>query len=116
MPSVFDSRFAASAFHGLLSQFGESITYWPGFGGSRIVDAIINRDPPELIDGSGNAIKPAALIQVYNSRRNGIESLELDTGRDKIEFPLRIDDQRTTLFSLMVLQSSSGGVTVLAAI
>jgi len=115
VPTVFDSQFADSAFPGLLSQFGESITYWPGFGGSRIVDAIIDRDPPEIMDGTGNAVKPKAIVQVFNSRRKGIESRELDIGRDEIEFPLQIDDQRTTRFSLMVMQSSSGGVTVLAA-
>lgn len=115
MPSVFDSQFASSAFPGLLDLFGESITYWPGFGGSRVVRAIVNRDPPEILDGSGNAVKPKAIVQVFNSRRTGIESRELDIGRDEMEFPLQIDDQRTTRFSLMVMQSSSGGVTVLAA-
>lgn len=115
MPSVFDQQFAASAFTGLLDLFGESITYWPGFGGSRIVRAIVDRDPPEILDGSGNAIKPKATVQVYNSRTTGIESRELDIGRDEVEFALMIDDQTSQRFSLMVLSSSSGGVTVLAA-
>jgi len=116
MPTVFDSQFAASAFPGLLDEFGESITYWPGFGGSRIIRAIINRDPPELLDGSGNAIMIKAVLQVLNSRKCGIEGRELDIGRDQVEFPQTIQDQTTTKFSLMVLQSSSGGVTVLAAV
>lgn len=116
MPTVFDSQFASSAFPGLLDQFGETLTYWPGFGGSRVIRAIINRDPPDLIDGAGNAIKPRAMIQVINSRRLGIESKEVDTGRDEIDFPLQIDDQRTTRFVFQVLQASSGGVTVLAVL
>jgi hypothetical protein len=116
MPTVFDSHFADAAFPGLLDQFGESITYWPGFGGSRIIRAIINRDPPELLDGTGNAIKVKAVLQVFNSRKTGIEGRELDIGRDQVEFNLTIQDQMTTRFSLLVLQSSSGGVTVLAAV
>ena len=116
MPTVFDSHFAASGFPQLLDNFGESITYWPNFGGSRIVRAIINRDPPEILDGTGNAIKPKAVLQVLNSRRTGIESREKDIGKDEVEFLLDINDQQTTRFSLLVLQSSSGGVTVLAAV
>ncbi len=116
MPTAFDSQFASSAFPGLLDQFGESITYWPGFGGSRVIRAIVNRDPPELVDGLGNMIKPRATIQVLNSRKLGIESKEIDTGRDQIDFPLQIDDQKTQRFTFSVLQSSSGGVTVLAVV
>jgi hypothetical protein len=115
MASVFDRQFAASAFASQLYQFGESVTYWPGFGGSRIVQAIVDRDPPEVLDGSGNAIKPRATLQVFNSRVKGIESRELDIGRDEVEFALQIDDQTTQRFSLMVMSSSSGGVTILAA-
>lgn len=115
MPSIFDRQFAGSAFPNLIALFGESITYWPGFGGSRIIQAIVDRDPPEILDGSGNAVKPKATIQVFNSRKTGIESRELDIGRDEVEFALMIDDPKTQRFSLMVLTSSSGGVTVLAA-
>lgn len=116
MPTVFDAHFAAVGFPMLLDQFGESITYWPGFGGSRIIRAIVNRDPPEILDGSGNAVMPKALLQVLNSRTSGIEGRELDVGRDEVEFPLQIQDQATKRFSLLVMQSSSGGVTVLAAV
>lgn len=113
MPTVFDSQFAASAFPGLLDTFGESITFYPGTGGSRSIVGIINRDPPELIDGSGNAIKPKATIQVTNSATLGISSKELDTGRDEISFMLNIGDTVATRFSISALQSSGGGVTSL---
>jgi hypothetical protein len=113
--TVFDDQFAASGFPQLLDNFGESITYWPGFGGSRVIRAIVNRDPVEILDGSGNAVMPKAMLQVFNSRKTGIEGRELDQGRDEVEFKLKSQDQLTKRFSLMVLQSSSGGVTVLAA-
>jgi hypothetical protein len=116
MPSVFDRRFARSAFPGLIAQFGEPITYWPGFGGSRLITAIVNRDPPEILDGAGNAVKPRATVQVFNSRLTGIESIEMDIGRDEIEFSLQIDDQTTQRFVFQVLQSSSGGVVNLAVL
>lgn len=116
MPSVFDSQFAASAFPGLLALHGEPITYLPGTGGSRVVQAIVNRDPPELLDGTGNVVKPRATIQVYNSRLTGIDSKLLDIGRDEILFSLRIDDQTVERFTFQVMPSSSGGVTVLVVL
>ena len=116
MPSVFDSQFAASAFPGLLDTFGESITYWPGTGSFRTIVGIIDRDPPELIDGSGNAIKPKATIQVTNSTTLGISSRELDTGRDEISFMLKIGDTIATRLSVNVLQASGGGVTSLVVL
>lgn len=116
MVSVFDSQFAANAFPGLLDTFGESITYYPGAGGSRSIVGIINRDPPELIDGSGNSIKPKATIQVTNSATLGISSRELDTGRDEISFMLKVGDSIATRLSVSALLSSGGGVTVLVVL
>lgn len=115
MPSVFDSQFAASAFPGLLDTFGESITYWPGTGSPRAITAIIDRDPPVIMDGAGNAVKPKATIQVANSASLGVLSREVDSGRDEISYPVQIGSSPTRV-SVSVLEASSGGVTVLVVV
>jgi hypothetical protein len=114
MPSVFDSHFAAAGFPLLLSQFGEPITYWPRGGGSRSIDAIIDREPPAIYDASGNAVLPRAVIRVYNSCRLGVASSEVDGGGDQVEFPLRIGEQLPKRMSIMSMTSQDSGVTVLA--
>jgi len=114
MPTVFDSLFASTGFPMLLSQFGESITYLPHAGGSREIQAIVEREPPAIYDASGNAVMPKAVIRVYNSCRSGIASSEVDPGGDEVEFALNIGDQLPKRMSVMVMQSQDSGVTVLA--
>lgn len=114
MPSAFDQHFAAAGFPLLLSQFGEPIKYWPRGGGSRAIEAIVEREPPAIYDASGNAVLPRAVIRVFNSCRSGISSREIDNGGDEIEMPLNIGDQITKRLSVMTLQSQDSGVTVLA--
>ena len=114
MPTVFDSHFAAAGFPMLLSQFGESITYWPRAGGSRPIEAIVEREPPAVYDASGNAVMPRAVIRVFNSCRSGISSREVNSGGDEIEMMLNIGDQLPKRMSIMVMQSQDSGVTSLA--
>lgn len=114
MPTVFDSHFAATAFPALLSQFGESITYYPNGGGSRKIEAIIEREPPSVFDAAGNAVLPSAIVRVHNSCRSGIGSDELNAGRDELSFPLKIGDAIPKRFSVMQIISSNAGVTRLA--
>lgn len=114
MPSVFDRHFQRSGFPQLSGYFGEQITYWPGGGGSRVVQAIVEREPPAIYDAAGNAVMPKAIIRVSNCRSRGIESRDVDTGLDQIEYLRRVGDAETTRASVMVLQSDDSGVTVLA--
>jgi hypothetical protein len=116
MATVFDSHFASVGFPLLLSQFGESITYLPSGGGSRAITAIVERDPPAVLDAAGNAVFPRATIRVYNSCRSGISSKEINTGKDEIEMPLKIGDTVPKRFSMMQMQSQDSGVTVVAVI
>ena len=116
MPSVFDSQFAASAFPGLLANFGESITYWPKGGGRRPIQAIVERNPPAIFDASGNAVLPTATIRVHNSCRLGISSREVDIGTDEIEMIGKVGETLPKRFSLMTMTSQDSGVTALALI
>lgn len=111
MPTVFDSHFASAGFPMLLAQFGESITYWPRGGGSRSIDAIVEREPPAIYDASGNAVMYKAILRVYNSCRSGISSRELNNGGDEIDMLLKVGDQVPKRMSIMAMLSQDSGVT-----
>lgn len=114
MPTVFDSRFASAGFPMLLKQFGESITYLPGSGGSRSIVAIVDRDPPAIMDTAGNTVIPQFIVRVYNSCRSGISSRELDTGRDQLKFVKRIGETIPVTHSIGQMLSQDSGVVQLA--
>lgn len=114
MATVFDSHFAAAGFPMLLDNFGESITYLPYQGGSRSIVAIIEREPPAIVDAAGNAVMPRATLRVYNSCRSGISSKELDSGKDEIEMMLNVGDTIPKRVSIMQMISQDSGVTHLA--
>jgi hypothetical protein len=116
MPTTFDSHFARSAFPKLLDQFGESIVYVPSSGGSRPITAIIERDPPAILNAAGNTVLPSFTVRVYNSCRSGISSKELNSGTDQLKFVRKIGDVQPATFSVMHLISSDAGVTHLAVI
>jgi hypothetical protein len=116
MATVFDAHFAAAGFPMLLDNFGESITYLPYSGGSRSIIAIVERDPPAILDAAGNAVMPTATIRVYNSCRSGISSKELDSGKDEIEMVLKVGDTLPKRMSIMQMISQDSGVTSLAVI
>lgn len=114
MPTVFDSHFASAGFPMLLAQFGESIMYFPGAGGERPIQAIVDREPPAILDAAGNAVMPSCIIRTYNSCRSGIASNEIDTGRDEIELILKIGDAIPKRFSIMQMLSQDSGVVQVA--
>jgi len=82
----------------LLSQFGESVVYFPNGGGRRPILAII--EP----------------LRVYNSCRSGIASQEINIGKDEIEFVLKVGQTLPKRFSFMTLVSQDSGVCQLAVI
>ncbi len=114
MPSVFDTRFAASGFPVLLAQFGETVYYAPKSGATREIQAIVNRQPPGRYDADGNVILPKASIRVHNSSTLGISSEELKEGQDQIQLYRDIGDSGLTRFSIQVLNGQDSGVTDLA--
>ena len=116
MATVFDSHFASVGFPVLLEQFGESITYLPRSGGARPITAIIDRDPPAVLDVAGNSLFPLANIRVYNSCRSGISSKELDSGKDEIEMLIRIGDTIPKRVSVMQMTAQDSGVTAFSVV
>lgn len=116
MATVFDSLFAQAGFPMLLSQFGESITYLPYGGGSRSITAIVDREPPAILDAAGNTVLPQFIVRVYNSATTGISSTELDKGKDELQFPKKVGAATDSTFSIGHLISQDAGVVQLAVI
>lgn len=116
MPTTFDSHFARAGFPRLLQEFGETIVYLPGGGGSREIQAIVDRDPPAILDAAGNEVVPQFVLRVNNSCRSGISSRELDTGRDQLQFVKRIGEVIPATLSVGMLLSQDAGVTHLAVV
>lgn len=114
MPTVFDSHFASAGFPQLLSNFGESIVYLPGGGGERDIQAIVDRDPPAIMDAAGNAVIPQFTVRVNNSCRSGIASSEIDTGTDQLKFVKRIGEVIPSTLSVGMMVSQDAGIVQLA--
>ncbi len=69
---------------------GETITYKPGGIGSRSIVGIVDRFPPAAATPAPQGRTPKAIVVVKNSNTEGISSAEIDTGLDKISYPVRI--------------------------
>lgn len=71
---------------------GETITYLPRAGGSREIQAVVNRRPPESIPAAPRGFAPLLTILVLNNAVSGISSNELDKGGDKVTVAVRIGE------------------------
>ncbi len=100
----------------LLQQFGESIAYLPNGGGERPIQAIVDRDPPAILDAAGNTVIPQFIVRMNNSCRSGISSRELDTGKDQLKFVRRIGETIPVTFSVGMMLSQDAGVVQLAVL
>jgi hypothetical protein len=71
--------------------FGEQVTYSPLNGTPRTINAIVNRQPPEVYSGSGEVLTPLMSILVRNDATYGISSATLNAnGNDRVTVAERI--------------------------
>jgi hypothetical protein len=84
----FDSQLFSDA-DIFLSTFGISIVYHPYSGGKRTIVGIVDHDQVAAIAGFTGANTQPGRITVKNSSTDGISSVEVNTGRDKIAYPVR---------------------------
>lgn len=75
----FDADFKAAAVD-LLEVLGEDVSYTPRGGAARTIRAIVNRTPPQRVDGRGQVFTPRLTIQVLNDATDGIDSSTMDAG------------------------------------
>jgi hypothetical protein len=87
-------------------EFAEQATYKPRSGGSRTILAIVDREPPSLLDDVGNVVALSFVVYVKNDATTGIHESELDTGGDKVEVMYR--GSKTSHSILKVTDSDFG--------
>ena len=75
-----------------LSAFGEAVQYTPRGGAARDIRAVVDRNPPAVMDGLALGITPLAIISVANSATTGISTAEIDTGGDTISYAPRLGE------------------------
>lgn len=114
MPSVFNSRFKRSGFLRLLRHYGEPVVYYFGGGGSRSINAIIERNPPGFYDAAGNVVMPDFTIRIFDDSTTGVRSNEVDTGGDEIELVEEFGDVANTKKTVIKVMSQDSGVITLA--
>lgn len=86
--SLFDGIDEAAAV-ALMETFGETVTYYPQGGGSREIQAAVERGVVSEIAGGRT---PMAMMLITNDATLGITSAELDRGGDRIGYPVNIGE------------------------
>lgn len=86
MPTFTDSFAAALPL--LFAQLSEAVVYKPRDGRPRTIRAIVNRKPPESVNGADAptfSFSVKVFADMQTTTYGGIEVTEVDTGGDKIE-------------------------------
>lgn len=108
--SRFATQFDRSGMPKLVRQFGEPVTYRPAAGGTRSIDAMVERRSVEIMAELGEVSSNTMIVRVENDATNGITTAEIDTGGDLLDVPLRSGETAVTL-AIVQLLNSHGGVT-----
>jgi hypothetical protein len=114
MASRFDQSFQRSGFPQLLAEYGEPVTYLFAGGGSRSIDAIIERNPPAIFDAAGQPMLVELIIRIYRHGTLGVLSNEINRGSDSVDVLKRVDDVATSRMTVTKKLSDDSGVIVLA--
>lgn len=114
MASRFDGYFQTAGFIQLLAEFGEPVVFYFGSGGSRSINAIIERNPPAIFDQAGNPMQIDIVIRVRRHATKGVLSREVNRGQDSVELLRRIDDAQAGRFTVVRKLAEDGGVVTLA--
>jgi hypothetical protein len=100
-------------------EFAESVTYKPrlySVGDSRVnrtINAVVIRELVQVVsEDGGETVLPSFEVHVANDSTLGISSDELDTGGDKISFPVR-DGMVATDRAIVRLVTQDHGMLVL---
>jgi len=75
----------------LATAMGETVTYRPYGGTARVItQAIVDRNPPESVDGLDRGVSPRMVVTVPNSATLGVSSAECNTSVDLIDVSDRV--------------------------
>lgn len=114
MASRFDTYFQTSGFTQLLAEFGEPVVCYFAGGGSRSINAIIERNPPAIFDQAGNPMQIDITIRIRRHATSGVLSNEVNRGRDYVDLKRYVDDSGSTRFTVVRKLSDDAGVLTLA--
>lgn len=106
----FDGFFA-DGFDDLLMTVGETGVYRPRAGGTRTITGIVNREPPQVLL-NGEYVLPTLTFSVHADATSGVLASEVDAG-DQIDIAVKPGQSREAR-TIFAIESSDGGVTVLA--
>jgi hypothetical protein len=95
-------------------EFAETVVYRPRGGGSRTILAIVDREPPALMDEAGNMLSPSFMLYIANSATAGITAGEVDVGGDTVEVANRVGDVQKKTCSILRLMDNDNGMIQLA--
>ena len=114
MASQFHNHFRAVGFPTLLEHFGEPIVYRLAGGGTRSIDAIVDRDPPNIFDAAGNVVLAEFTIRIKNDCKSGVMSSEVNTGGDTVEIIDELGNSKPVLKSVLMKIREDSSVVELA--
>ncbi len=113
MPSQFDKRFQSAGFRRLKTEHAEPVVYRFRAGGSRSIDAIIERNPPAIYGAGGEVVNLSFIIRIDNDSSTGVLSSEVDTGGDQVDLLNELGDTVAQTKTVERLISQDSGVVVL---
>lgn len=96
MSDAFDKTLEISADSFFLLPDTETITYFPASGASRQIKAIVNR------------LDIGIEILVKNNITDGIASIEVDTGGDKVQIGIRANRRPIMMRIVEILEQDAG--------
>lgn len=108
MSSIMDIADIAAA-EVLLAIEGETITYYPLGGGSREIQAVVQRNG--IVEVAGGK-SPMAMVMTLNDATDGITSAEIDRGGDEIDYPVNIGEA-TARRKVKEMPSQTAGMIIL---
>ena len=114
MPSAFHNHSLDVGAPALLDHLGEEVTYTPVIGASRVIVAVVDRDPPAVTSPGGVRGRPvpSITITVKNNAEDGVSSSTIDLGGDKITVSRRVGEIAQAR-GIDTIVSQDGGMLIL---
>jgi len=95
-------------------ELAETVVYQPRGGGSRTILAVVEREPPSLMDDAGNVLALSFMVYVANSASSGITAQEVDTGGDTILVSAKVGDAPKKTCTILRVMDNDNGMLQLA--
>lgn len=96
------------------TDFAEAIIYNFAAGGSRSVNAIVNRDQLEVYNASGDVVRAKFMVEIPGNCVSGVLASEVNTGGDSIELLTEFGGAITETVTVAVLVAQDMGMITLA--